>query len=280
MWRRVISTQLQALARRGRLAPGLSGYVAVSGPITISRSLTSVSSSSHKGPCQPTPTLFSHQVASGSDTILSTGKKRVEDIMPIATGHEREELEGRNILEMNYPVGPFGTKETPAIVNSFYDKRIVGCPGGEGDEHHVVWFWLEKGRPHSCPVCSQYFMLEVSLSGEKNKGKNDRSFDRDLTDHRLIQQQSRVGTAAYPASIGLQRQASRSSNGEISLSREYYILSLSMGAGDPGAFGMMPLRLVVAAEGIQGLGEWKGAGVVEVRCRRRVGRRAQQTKES
>ncbi|KAA8518623.1 hypothetical protein F0562_016097 [Nyssa sinensis] len=76
-----------------------------------------------------------------------------------------------------------------------------------------------------------------SLSGEKNKGKNDRSFDRDLTDHRLIQQQSRIGTAAYPASIGLQRQSSGSSYGESSLSGEYYIPSLSMGAGDPDAFG-------------------------------------------
>ncbi|KAI8001649.1 hypothetical protein LOK49_LG09G01789 [Camellia lanceoleosa] len=46
--------------------------------------------------------------------IILKGKKRVVDVMPIATGHEREELEaeleGRNVLEMNYPVGPFGTK--------------------------------------------------------------------------------------------------------------------------------------------------------------------------
>lgn len=93
-------------------------------------------------------------------------KKKVEDVMPIATGHEREELEaeleGRDILAINHPVGPFGTKEAPAVVQSYYDKRIVGCPGGEGeDEHDVVWFWLEKGKPHECPVCSQYFVLEV-----------------------------------------------------------------------------------------------------------------------
>ncbi|TKY64536.1 Cytochrome c oxidase subunit 5b-2 [Spatholobus suberectus] len=91
-------------------------------------------------------------------------KKKVEDIMPIATGHEREELqaelEGRNILEIDHPEGPFGTKESPAIVKSYYDKRIVGCPGGEGeDEHDVVWFWLEKGKPHECPVCAQYFVM-------------------------------------------------------------------------------------------------------------------------
>ncbi|XP_022852350.1 cytochrome c oxidase subunit 5b-1, mitochondrial-like [Olea europaea var. sylvestris] len=86
--------------------------------------------------------------------------------MPIATGHEREELqaelEGKNILEINYPSGPFGRKESPSVIKSFYDKRIVGCPGAEGeDEHDVVWFWLEKGKPHECPVCSQYFVLDV-----------------------------------------------------------------------------------------------------------------------
>ena len=90
--------------------------------------------------------------------------------MPIATGHEREEiqadLEGRNILEINHPEGPFGTKEAPAIVKSVYDRRIVGCPGGEGeDEHDVVWFWLEKGKPYECPVCSQCFKLEVVGAG-------------------------------------------------------------------------------------------------------------------
>ena len=26
-------------------------------------------------------------------------------------------------------------------------------------EHDVVWFWLEKGKPIECPVCSQYFKV-------------------------------------------------------------------------------------------------------------------------
>ncbi|XP_071691954.1 cytochrome c oxidase subunit 5b-1, mitochondrial-like isoform X1 [Rutidosis leptorrhynchoides] len=64
--------------------------------------------------------------------------KKVEDVMPIATGHEREELEaelqGRDILDINHPEGPFGTKATPAVVKSYYDQRIVGCPGAEGGE--------------------------------------------------------------------------------------------------------------------------------------------------
>ncbi|KAK4340816.1 hypothetical protein RND71_039317 [Anisodus tanguticus] len=90
---------------------------------------------------QQTTTLFS------DPELLSKGKKRDEDFMPIANGHEREELE-----------------EAPAIVKSVYDKRIVGCPGDEGeDEHDVVWFWLEKGKPHECPVCSQCLDLRKYL---------------------------------------------------------------------------------------------------------------------
>lgn len=102
----------------------------------------------------------------------------MEDVVPIATGHEREELEaeleGKDILEINYPSGPFGTKEAPAVIGSYYDKRIVGCPGGEGeDEHDVVWFWLEKGKPHECPVCSQYFVLDVVGPGGPPDGHGD-----------------------------------------------------------------------------------------------------------
>lgn len=98
--------------------------------------------------------------------------------MPIATGHELEELEaelqGRDILAINYPVGPFGTKENPAVVNSYYDKRIVGCPGGEGeDEHDVVWFWLKKDKPYECPVCTQCFKLEVVGPGGDPEGHDD-----------------------------------------------------------------------------------------------------------
>ncbi|GER44138.1 cytochrome c oxidase subunit 5b, partial [Striga asiatica] len=65
-------------------------------------------------------------------------------------------------------------QEEPAVVKSYYDKRIVGCPGVEGeDEHDVVWFWLEKGKPHECPVCSQYFVLEVVGPGGSPDGHSD-----------------------------------------------------------------------------------------------------------
>ncbi|KAH0705667.1 hypothetical protein R3W88_031537 [Solanum pinnatisectum] len=123
---------------------------------------TSVSSSPSPAAFRSSVTFFPRHFSTVSENVV----KKVEDVMPIATGHEREELEaelqGRDILDINFPEGPFGTKEAPAVVKSYYDRRIVGCPGDEGeDEHDVVWFWLEKGKPHECPVCSQYFVLEV-----------------------------------------------------------------------------------------------------------------------
>ncbi|GAA0139016.1 hypothetical protein Leryth_011729 [Lithospermum erythrorhizon] len=124
---------------------------------------------------RPKPPLFSPHFSTASGNVAT---KRVEDVMPIATGHEREELqaelEGRQILDTDFPVGPFGTKEKPAVVKSYYDRRIVGCPGGEGEEEHdVVWFWLEKGKSHECPVCTQYFVLEVVGPGGPPDGHDD-----------------------------------------------------------------------------------------------------------
>ncbi|KAG6669426.1 hypothetical protein I3843_01G235200 [Carya illinoinensis] len=158
MWRRLLSSHLKSLATSTATAPVRS---------------TALPARSIISPC------FSH-FSLRYFSVDSEGavKKKVEDVMPIATGHEREELEaelqGRKILDIDHPVGPFGTKEAPSIIKSYYDKRIVGCPGGEGeDEHDVVWFWLEKGKPHECPVCSQYFELEVVGPGGPPDGHGD-----------------------------------------------------------------------------------------------------------
>ncbi|KAI9108004.1 hypothetical protein K1719_020877 [Acacia pycnantha] len=55
--------------------------------------------------------LFGYAVKAVDDAI----RKTIEDIIPIATGHEREEIEadlqGKNLLDINYPEGPFGTKD-------------------------------------------------------------------------------------------------------------------------------------------------------------------------
>ncbi|XP_028795083.1 cytochrome c oxidase subunit 5b-1, mitochondrial-like [Neltuma alba] len=162
MWRRV-SSHLKSLATLSA-SPSRS---APSPPDSLSTISSRLSPSSYF--------LSRHFSTESGDNVV---KKKVEDVMPIATGHEREELEaeleGRKLLDIDYPEGPFGTKEAPAVIKSYYDKRIVGCPGGEGeDEHDVVWFWLEKGKPHECPVCSQYFVLEVVGPGGPPDGHGD-----------------------------------------------------------------------------------------------------------
>ncbi|XP_027126882.1 cytochrome c oxidase subunit 5b-1, mitochondrial [Coffea eugenioides] len=163
MWRRLVSLQLKTLSIP-RSVPKPHRFTAAG----------AVSSSPES--FRPSVTLFSCQFSTETANVAT--KKTVEDVMPIATGHEREELEaeleGKDILAINYPVGPFGTKEAPAVIQSVYNKRIVGCPGGEGeDEHDVVWFWLEKDKPHECPVCSQYFVLEVVGHGGDPEGHSD-----------------------------------------------------------------------------------------------------------
>ncbi|VFQ66252.1 unnamed protein product [Cuscuta campestris] len=159
MWRRLSIQLLRSAPKSGRFA-------------------AAPSSSTSSFAAALRPSLSVHSRGFGADSASGAVKKRVEDVMPIATGHEREEieaeLEGKKLLDINYPEGPFGTKEAPAVVKSYYDKRIVGCPGGEGEEEHdVVWFWLEKGKPHECPVCSQYFVLEVVGPGGPPDGHGD-----------------------------------------------------------------------------------------------------------
>ncbi|XP_056858371.1 cytochrome c oxidase subunit 5b-1, mitochondrial-like isoform X2 [Raphanus sativus] len=167
MWRRIVSSHLKTLAAAA--SPRRSIATTAARPVrTANRSAIPASSSS---------VIPRHFFSTESETIV-TKKKKVEDVMPIATGHEKEELEaeleGKRLLDIDFPEGPFGTKESPAIVKSYYDKRIVGCPGGEGeDEHDVVWFWLEKGKSFECPVCTQYFELEVVGPGGPPDGHGD-----------------------------------------------------------------------------------------------------------
>ncbi|KAK1665592.1 hypothetical protein QYE76_053751 [Lolium multiflorum] len=207
MWRR-----LQTLAPALRRAAAAAGAAAAPTPITARAAPFSTAAAAFR-----------------RTTPLSSGDKplTVEDIVPIATGHEREELEGylqgKKRFDMDAPYGPFGTKdspflkatmtisreaaakkrhggradwkmrrdfggvdanqgkpwdptepddaEAPAVIESYYDKRIVGCPGAGGeDEHDVVWFWLKKDEPHECPVCSQYFTLKVIGDGGNPDG--------------------------------------------------------------------------------------------------------------
>ena len=40
--------------------------------------------------------------------------------------------QGLSRFEAGPAIGPFGTKEAPAIIESVYNERLVGCTGGEG----------------------------------------------------------------------------------------------------------------------------------------------------
>ncbi|KAG5537602.1 hypothetical protein RHGRI_024899 [Rhododendron griersonianum] len=160
MWRR-LSTPLRTLA-------------------TATRSST-LNRSTHR----PAVAAFYRHFASDSENVVS--KKRVEDVMPIATGHEREELEaelkGRKLDDIDHPAGPFGTKFPNLFAcrkhlpssNQPMTKELLDAPEVKGvkDEHDVVWFWLEKGKPHECPVCSQYFVLDVIGPGGPPDGHGD-----------------------------------------------------------------------------------------------------------
>ncbi|GFQ00099.1 serine/threonine-protein kinase ctr1 [Phtheirospermum japonicum] len=82
-------------------------------------------------------------------------------------------------------------------------------------------------------LVSQQPLYYESHSGEKNKLKSAQAapFDWDAIDQRMIQvqqqQQSRIGTAPFHGSFGLQRQSSGSSFGESSISGEYFAPSFS-----------------------------------------------------
>ncbi|KAF0903253.1 hypothetical protein E2562_026546 [Oryza meyeriana var. granulata] len=156
MWKRATSVLLHHHSALTHRSPAIAGAAAAAADLRLRA---------------PSPPSFSTLDAAQART-------RVEDVMPIATGLEREEiaaeLQGEKRFDMDAPVGPFGTKENPAVIQSYYNKRIVGCPGGEGeDEHDVVWFWLEKDKPHECPVCTQYFTLEVIGEGGNPDGHDD-----------------------------------------------------------------------------------------------------------
>eukprot|EP00961_Rhodomonas_salina_P130806 1761027-Rhodomonas_salina.2 len=55
------------------------------------------------------------------------------------------------------PIGPFGTRENPVIVESIYEERIMGCPGGcaSGD--------TESFNELRCAAC--FVSVSVSVSG-------------------------------------------------------------------------------------------------------------------
>ena len=79
-------------------------------------------------------------------------------------GLEKQELEfeaaGKPIFD-ELLEGPFGTWDSPVVVESAYGERIVGCTGGSGDaEHEIRWLVLIGDEAQACDHCGQVFQLK------------------------------------------------------------------------------------------------------------------------
>lgn len=96
----------------------------------------------------------------------------IPDINQQAVGKEYEELlaaeQGIQRFEQGPLLGPFGTLQSPAIVFSAFKSRIVGCVGGGGYPHRLLWFELKAGKKHVCRECGQAFKLQNQAESEVN----------------------------------------------------------------------------------------------------------------
>lgn len=88
--------------------------------------------------------------------------EEIPSIFDQATGIERAEIEYPDLFKHNEVVrGPFGTKDNPVKIQSYYEHRIVGCTGRPApDDHDVSWLLVEKDKLFQCSICGQYFVLD------------------------------------------------------------------------------------------------------------------------
>eukprot|EP01116_Phalansterium_solitarium_P011509 TRINITY_DN27215_c0_g1_i1.p1 TRINITY_DN27215_c0_g1~~TRINITY_DN27215_c0_g1_i1.p1 ORF type:complete len:145 (-),score=9.13 TRINITY_DN27215_c0_g1_i1:274-708(-) len=66
--------------------------------------------------------------------------------------------------------GPFGTAAHPVQVPSTLTFRPVGCIGGVGNEHELLWHMVEVGKPTVCLECGQYFVLKQLAGAHGDHG--------------------------------------------------------------------------------------------------------------
>eukprot|EP01112_Ceratiomyxa_fruticulosa_P008648 TRINITY_DN223_c0_g1_i1.p1 TRINITY_DN223_c0_g1~~TRINITY_DN223_c0_g1_i1.p1 ORF type:complete len:156 (+),score=17.73 TRINITY_DN223_c0_g1_i1:108-575(+) len=72
--------------------------------------------------------------------------------------HEELEVFNEKMDEALY--GPFGTRESPVIVKSVFNNRIVGCVGSEEDPHGLLWHIVRSDKVCVCLECGQHFKLD------------------------------------------------------------------------------------------------------------------------
>jgi len=85
-----------------------------------------------------------------------------------STGLERKELEAilkgnPDPFNLNVTRGSRGTKESPTLVPSLYEERIIGCVCEE-ESTSITWMVLKKGQTQRCPKCGNCFHLVTGHS--------------------------------------------------------------------------------------------------------------------
>lgn len=113
--------------------------------------------------------LFRHAVKAPvrvySATCISVRNKSEEKLphyIEHATGLERKELLARaagndDPFGMKVLKRGAGTKDSPNLVPSVLDKRIIGCICEE-DSTSINWMWVHKDDPKRC-ACGHWFKL-------------------------------------------------------------------------------------------------------------------------
>ncbi|XP_002737212.1 cytochrome c oxidase subunit 5B, mitochondrial-like [Saccoglossus kowalevskii] len=79
----------------------------------------------------------------------ATGMEKLEMDMKEAGLEDPFDLKVKNVVP--------GTRESPTLVPSIFEKRMVGCVCEE-EATVVNWMWLEKGGVQRCE-CGHFFQL-------------------------------------------------------------------------------------------------------------------------
>jgi len=67
----------------------------------------------------------------------------------------------------------FGTLSNPVKIYSQFSHRVIGCRGGNGRPHEVLWINLGNKYKTMCPECGQMFILVNFLPAEhEERGEN------------------------------------------------------------------------------------------------------------
>merc|ERR1711887_413349 len=98
-------------------------------------------------------------------TAVRYKQKMMPDSVEHATGLEKQELlaiqaGNENPFDMRVFKRVSGGPDTPTVIPSFYEKRLVGCVCEE-DATCINFMWLEQGEKKRCE-CGYWFTLTAA----------------------------------------------------------------------------------------------------------------------